>query len=615
MKTYFKILKFAVSYWKYIILSVCCTIVFAVLNGVSVYMAIPLLDTLFQESTSGIQKIASTISNPGSLSWIESIKQDISNFFTKILIVPDKTSSLLRICFFVLSAFLLKNIFGYLQAYFLVFVEQGTLRDIRDKVYRHLHELPLSFFKNEKTGNFISIIINDVNVIQASISVSFISLIREPLTIIVFLGMALSISWKLTVFSLLVLPAALIVIALLGSKLRKQVSFLQAKMADITNILTETISGVKIVKAFGMEEYENKKFKVETFGFFKLMLKITRIKGMTSPLTEVLSVCVGAIIIYMGGRLVLVDHSLKASEFFGFLLAIFQLIPPIKELSTVNNRIQEAAAAGDRVFALVETPSNIVNKKTAVNIDEFKSDIVFQDISFQYEDADEPVLQNISFEIKKGDVIAFVGPSGGGKSTLVDLIPRFYDVTTGKIIIDGIDIRDFSIESLRSLLGIVTQETILFNESIQENIAYGSENYSFADIQKAAQMANAENFISELSDGYKTIIGERGAKLSGGQRQRISIARALLKNPQIMIFDEATSALDNESEQLVQEAMDRLMVNRTTFIIAHRLSTIRNASKIFVIEKGRIVQNGTHDELIKVETGLYKKLYDMQFRD
>ena len=392
-------------------------------------------------------------------------------------------------------------------------------------------------------------------------------------------------------------------------------SFLQAKMADITNILTETISGVKIVKAFGMEEYENKKFKVETQGFYKLMLKITRIKGVTSPLTEVLSVIVGATIIYMGGRLVLVEHSLKASEFFGFLLAIFQLIPPIKELSSVSNRIHEASAAGDRVFALVETPANIVNRDEAVEIQSFKSNIIFNDVSFQYDDADEPVLQHITFVANKGDVIALVGPSGGGKSTLVDLIPRFFDVTAGSIKIDGVDIRDYSIESLRSLLGIVTQETILFNQTIRENIAYGSQNYSLPDIRNAAKMANADNFISELPDGYDTVIGERGVKLSGGQRQRLSIARALLKNPEIMIFDEATSALDNESEQLVQEAMDRLMVNRTTFIIAHRLSTIRNATIIFVLEKGQIVQIGTHDELIQVEAGLYKKLYDMQFRD
>ncbi len=576
-------------------------------------MAIPLLDTLFQEGGKTAQQV--TVAVHSSQSWIDSIKQSLNQFLTTVIITGSKTDSLLRICAFILIAFFLKNFFGYLQSFFLMFVEQGTLRDIRDAIYKHLHELPLSFFKSEKTGNFISIIINDVNVIQASISVSFLSAIREPLTILVFLGMALSISWKLTIFSLLALPGAIIAIALIGRKLRKQIGILQAKIADITNILTETISGVKIVKAFGMEEYENKKFKNETQGFFKLMLRITRFRGLTSPLTEILSVIVGAIIIYMGGRLVLIDQSLKASEFLAFLLAIFQMIPPIKELSQVNNKIQEAAAAGDRVFALIETPSTIVNAEDATPVTGFTKEIVFENVSFKYDDSDEIILQNISFRASKGDIVAFVGPSGGGKSTLVDLMPRFYDIFKGSILLDGKDIRKYTIESLRTLFGIVTQETILFNETISQNIAYGLQNISHDAIVKAAKAANAHDFIMELPDGYDTIIGERGLKISGGQRQRLSIARALLKNPEILIFDEATSALDNESEILVQQAIDNLMTERTTFIIAHRLSTIRKATKIVVIEKGEIVQIGTHESLVLEKDGLYKKLYEMQFRE
>lgn len=613
MDTYKKILKFSLSYWQYIILSILCTIFFALLNGVSVYMAIPLLDTLFQEGGKTAQQV--TVAVNSSQSWLDSIKQSLNHFLTTVIITDNKSESLLRICIFILSAFFLKNFFGYLQSFFLMFVEQGTLRDIRDAIYKHLHELPLSFFKSEKTGNFISVIINDVNVIQASISVSFLSAIREPLTILVFLGMALSISWKLTIFSLLALPGAMIVIVLIGRKLRKQIGVLQSKIADITNILTETISGVKIVKAFGMEEYESSKFKGETQGFFKLMLRITRFRSLTSPLTEIFSVIVGALIIYMGGRLVLLDHSLKASEFLAFLLAIFQLIPPIKELSQVNNKIQEAAAAGDRVFALIETSSSIVDAEDAVPIARFKSELVFNDVSFKYDDSDELILQNISFKASKGDIVAFVGPSGGGKSTLVDLMPRFYDVHKGAILLDGTDIRKYTIESLRTLFGIVTQETILFNETISQNIAYGLQSYSQEAIVKAAKAANAHDFIMELPEGYDTVIGERGVKISGGQRQRLSIARALLKNPEILIFDEATSALDNESEILVQEAIDNLMTERTTFIIAHRLSTIRKATKIIVIEKGEIVQMGDHESLIAEKDGLYKKLYEMQFRE
>jgi len=613
LDTYKKILKFAFSYWQYIILSILCTIFFALLNGVSVYMAIPLLDTLFQEGGKTAQQVTVAVSS--SQSWFDSIKHSINQFLTSVIITGNKSDSLLRICAFILSAFFLKNFFGYLQSFFLMFVEQGTLRDIRNAIYRHLHELPLSYFKSEKTGNFISIIINDVNVIQASISVSFLSAIREPLTILVFMGMALSISWKLTVFSLLALPAAMIAIVLIGRKLRKQIGILQGKIADITNILTETITGVKIVKAFGMEEYENTKFGNETKGFFKLMLKITRVRSLTSPLTEIFSVIVGALIIYMGGRLVLIEHSLKASEFMAFLLAIFQLIPPIKELSQVNNKIQEAAAAGDRVFALIETPPTIVSAKNAKPINNFTSDIIFDNVSFKYDDGDEMILQNISFKASKGDIVAFVGPSGGGKSTLVDLMPRFYDVHQGSIRIDGIDVRQYTVESLRSLFGIVTQETILFNETISQNIAYGLDSYSQDAIIRAAKAANAHEFIMELPNGYDTIIGERGLKISGGQRQRLSIARALLKDPEILIFDEATSALDNESELLVQQAIDNLMTERTTFIIAHRLSTIRKATKIIVIERGEIVQMGDHESLISDNNGLYKKLYEMQFRE
>jgi len=386
-------------------------------------------------------------------------------------------------------------------------------------------------------------------------------------------------------------------------------------MADITTILQEVISGVKIVKAFGMEKYENKKFMNETNNFFRLMLKIVRVRNSSSPITEVLSTTVGVVIIYFGGLLVLKEHTLSASQFMGFLFAIFQMMPPIKELSSVNNRIQESSAAGDRIFEIIDTPPIITNKKDAVEIKEFKNTLKFENVSFNYEDSNESVLKNINFEIKKGEILALVGPSGGGKSTLVDLIPRFYDPVNGKILLDEIDIRDIKIKSLRNMMGIVTQETFLYNETVKNNIAYGLSNFSTEKIEEAAKMANAHNFILELSNGYDTFIGERGVMLSGGQRQRLSIARALLKNPDIMIFDEATSSLDNESESLVQEAIDRLMYNRTTIVIAHRLSTIRNASRILVLDDGEIVQRGKHSELISQEKGLYKKLYEMQFRD
>jgi len=341
---------------------------------------------------------------------------------------------------------------------------------------------------------------------------------------------------------------------------------------------------------------------------------MVRVRNFAPPVTEFLSVIVGVIIVFYGGQLVLIDHSIKASEFLGFLFAIFQLMPPVKNLSSVNNRIQEATAAGERVFDILDTEPQIKDIDNPTPLNEFIDKIEFKNVSFHYDDSPELILCEVNFSVKKGEIIALVGSSGAGKTTLVDLIPRFFDPTQGEITIDGIDIKKLSVANLRKFMGIVTQETVLFNETVKSNIAYGLEDYQSEKIITAAKIANAHNFIKDLPNGYDTLIGERGAKLSGGQRQRISIARALLKNPPIMIFDEATSALDNESEVLVQEAIERLMHERTTFVIAHRLSTIRNANRILVLEGGRVVQDGKHEDLLKDKDGIYRKLYELQFR-
>jgi subfamily B ATP-binding cassette protein MsbA len=589
-----------------------------VFNGLSVYLTIPLLDTLFQETpkTEQLQETPQLNQPSGILpDWVQGIKKDITETFNQFVLSGSKLDALMRICFLVLITFLLKNITGYLQAYFMAHVEYGAMKDLRDEAYSHLHQLPMSYFKKERVGNLISRFTNDVIIVQASITAAFSNLIKEPLTIIVFLGIALSISWQLTLVAFVVLPFSMLIIGWIGLKLRRQSSLVQAKIADITSILQETISAVKIVKAFGMEKYENKKFTKETHSYFKMMLRIVRIRNIASPVTEFLSVLVGVFIIYYGGVMVLQQNSLKASEFLGFLFAIFQMMPPIKELTSVNNRIQEASAAGERIFEILDTKPSIKNKTGATEITKFQDKIEFNNVVFSYEDSEEPVLKDISFTANRGEIIALVGPSGGGKSTLVDLIPRFHDPDSGKLCIDGMDVKDVKIEDLRSLMGIVTQETYLFNETIRNNIAYGKEDFPMDKIIEAAKTANAHNFILELPKQYDSIIGERGTKLSGGQRQRISIARALVKNPEIMIFDEATSALDNESEVLVQEAIERMMKNRTTFVIAHRLSTIRHATKIIVIDYGRIIQQGKHNELLTDEKGLYRKLYEMQFRD
>ncbi len=617
MKTYFRILSYVKKYVGYLILSITFTVLFSLMNGASVYLSIPLLQTLFNEKrpTQKTEMINSATENlPKIGSSLAQKYNELKHEFTNYIFSGTNDQILLKIVGLVLLTFLLKNIFNYLQAYYLAYVQQAVIRDLRNDIFTHLHKLSMSFFKKERTGNLISRIISDTLKIQQSISTVFLSMIREPLTIIVFLGMAFSISVKLTLFSFIILPFSLLVIVFIGRILRKQSASLQAKMADITSVIHETVTGVKIVKAFGMEKFEESRFKKQTQKYFDIMLKMTRVRNISTPVSEFISVTVGAGIIYYGGKLVLVDHTLAASEFLGFLFAILQIMHPIKELSGVNNKIQESSAAADRIFQIIDIEPEIKDAPDAVEKKSFDKDIVFDNVFFKYDDAEDWILRNINFEVKKGEIIALVGSSGGGKTTLVDLVPRFFDVTKGAILLDEIDIRKIKIRDLRSLVGVVTQETILFNTTIRNNIAYGNPDVSEDKIIEAAKAANAYEFIMALPQGFDTVVGEHGVRLSGGQRQRISIARALLKNPPIMIFDEATSALDNESEVAVQKAIEKLMIERTVFVIAHRLSTIRNADRILVLDKGEIVQSGKHEELIKDENNIYKKLYDLQFK-
>jgi ATP-binding cassette, subfamily B, bacterial MsbA len=615
---FLRILAYVKPFWKHLIVAIANIIMFALMNGLSIYLTIPLLQLLFNEenaekSADIVEK--TTSSGSGFLpDWIISIADKISNSFQNYALAGEPQEVLFKIAFLIVSAFILKNIFSFLSNYFIAYVEQGVIRNLRDELYEHIHKLPMNFFKNEKTGNLISRFTNDVNIIQQSITAVFLNIFQDPITILVFFGIAFSISWKLTVFSLLIVPLSIIVIGFIGSLVRKQSYILQKKLGTIVDLLHETISGVKIVKAFGMEEFENKRFRVETQRYFKILLKKVRTRNISSPSTEIIAVILGAVVLYYGGRLVLIDGEIRPSEFMGFLFAIFQMMPPMKNMSKLNNKIQESIGAGMRLFEILDIKPEIRNIDNPTPLESFNNEIKFENVTFVYSDSPEKIIDKVNFTAKKGEIVAFVGSSGAGKTTLVDLIPRFYDPTEGKVLIDGINIKEIKIEDLRKQMGIVTQETVLFNETVFKNIAYGLSDIPLETVIEVAKIANAHEFIEEMPNGYETIVGERGTKISGGQRQRLSIARALLKNPPIMIFDEATSALDNESEVLVQEAIEHLMKERTTFVIAHRLSTIRNADNIIVMDKGQIVQQGKHDELLLDEDGIYKKLYELQFR-
>ena len=611
MSTYARIIRFIRPFRLALALSVVCSILFSIFSGMSIYLIMPLLQMLFTGGTA-LQPSAAPAGPTFLPDWIVRAKEAAGEAFRHLVFRPDPADSLLVICLIIVSSFFLRNLFAYLQSNLMIYVEQGLTRDLRNALYRHIHELPLAYFTNERTGNLISRIMNDVPVINTGISATFQTMVREPLLLLVYLTICLVLSWKLTLISFVVFPAVLLVIATVGRRVHRESGIAQERIADLTSTLHETISGVKVVKAFSMEEFENRKFARESHGYFRTILRVTNIRNLASPMTEFLSAAAGGVIIWYGGLQVL-GHVMDSSEFILFLFAMFQLMPPIKELSNVNNRIQEASAAGARVFEVLDTEPNIRDADDAVDLPSFERELRFENVSFRYGEGDI-VLDGISLSIRKGEVVAVVGPSGAGKSTLIDLVPRFYDPTAGRILIDGIDLRRVRLHSLREKIGIVTQETILFNDSVRNNIAYGLEDCPLATIVEAARAANAHAFISEMPSGYDSVIGERGVKLSGGERQRLALARAILKNPPVLILDEATSALDTESEILVQEAIERLMTGRTSIVIAHRLSTIQHADRIVVIEGGKVVEAGKHKELIGKTRGLYRKLYQLQFR-
>ncbi len=611
IRVYLRIISWLKPYWRRLVLAVVLMVLVAVFSGFSIGMMLPFLNVIFRGGSLPGPDSGAGAAAPGTP--VDSMQETVRRHILSFYMTGSPVDSLVRICLTVLVLYLLKAAFTYLLTVTMVWLEQRVLRDIRNALYAHLHRLSLAYFHANRTGQIISRITNDVGLLRSTISTGFLGFLRDLMLTLAYAGIVIWISWRLALVAFAVMLPIAYFVGRLNRRLRKYSTRAQQKAADFTSVLQETVSGIRVVKAFGMEEFEKKKFRRHTEGFFNAVMKQQRAAALAPPVTEFLGALGALAVLWYGGMQVLEGDLLSPDWFLIFLGAMLSIMHPAKSLVRANTVIQEGVAAGKRIFFILDTEPNIADAADAVEVDGIHDHLEFVDVSFTY-DGDDYVLRDVNLRVDKGQIVALVGPSGAGKSTLVDLIPRFYDPAEGSVRLDGVDLRRIRLDSLRALMGIVTQETILFNDTVGNNIAYGLEDVAPERIIEAAKTANAHDFIEALPDGYDTVIGDRGARLSGGERQRIAIARALLKDPEIFIFDEATSALDSESERLVQEAIQRLMTTRTTFVIAHRLSTVRNADLIVVIDDGRIVETGRHESLL-AKGGLYRKLYDIQFKD
>jgi len=609
MKNLIKILRYVLPYWGNASLNILFNILSVLFSLVSFTLFIPVVDMLFQRTKRPPKPAALDFTDLHSISG-DSIRENFYYYFGKMIDYYGEKKMLFYIGVTVIVLFFLRNLFRYLSMYFLAKVRNYVVRDIRNNLYQKVLILPLSYYSERRKGDIISRITTDVQEIEWSIMTSLEMVFRDPIQIVSYLVVLFIISPTLTLYVLIILPISSFFIGRIGKSLKKTSVKGQKKMGLILSMIEETISGLRIIKAFNAIEFADMRFRKMNHEYARLMVNLYRKRDLASPLSEFLGAVVLTAVLWYGGQLVFTPGNLlSASVFLVYLVIFSQVIPPAKSITQAFYNIQKGAASVERIQHVMNEPEVIVEKPQAQTKKNFHSEIRYKNVSFSY--ALEPVLNNINMVIPKGRTIALVGPSGGGKSTLVDLLPRFYDCNQGQILIDGIDIRDLKINDLRGLMGIVSQETILFNDTVFNNIAFGMEKVTLEEVTAAAKVANAHEFIERMPFGYETNTGDRGVKLSGGQRQRLSIARAVLKNPPILILDEATSALDTESERLVQQALENLMRNRTSIVIAHRLSTIQFADEIIVMQNGQLMERGTHNGLLETN-GVYRKLYELQ---
>jgi len=639
MKLFLRILSYLKKVWPNVILGLFVLVIYASFSGISLGIVYPVVDEIFVKQTEEEWKADEASRSSANLSYIfgeadwlldkgvqavkhnwkekdrfDKIKEEIGVSLKEFSERNSKSMILKLLLVLAVILFFIRSISMYFQQIIFKQIEEKVIMFIRNDFYEAILKKPIEFFHNQKLGEIISRAVNDVNMIRGLTLNSVTNLIRNLLLVTVYVFMMVTVSARMSMMMLFVVIPISVIVSLISGVLKRRSRKVQQKFADITSILQETIMNIRIVFSFAMGNYERARFLKENKKFYKKSVHMIRAGQLVTPFTEFMSVMITLVIIWYGGLLVLdPQNAMTAGKFSLFLVALLASLHPIKEIARVYSEINKGLAAAERVFEVIDEPVYLKDKDDAKSINVFTDSIVFDNMTFKYPTSDI-VLRDIDLSIKKGEAVAFVGPSGGGKSTMMDLLLRFYDPTTGAIRIDNLDMRDYKIDDIRNLMGMVTQEVILFDDTVAHNISYGRLDAPKKDIIQAAKAANAHDFIMELEDGYETIIGERGVKLSGGQKQRIAIARAILKNSQILIFDEATSSLDGESEYLVQEAIYRLMKDRTTLIIAHRLSTIRNCGKIVVIDKGIIVEQGSHEELIE-QGNLYQRLYNIQFRD